>query len=321
MGLVSFSREPEPQTVQLGGTATFNVAAANAAGYAWYKQGSAVALTDGGDISGTTTDTLQISNINGNDEGLYYCVASGSLSSRPARLTVDHSELYDRKDFAVNSVRTPDPYEVGNKFVTGSNPPTITALGVIDLNNTNPAAGPDGDGLVESHWVTLWRDSDGSMVTEVLVPGGTAGHLIDSFRYAEIPEGSLTLAPNTAYVVSADITGIQDAWLNEEDLTPNAYFIDENTNDSTTWQGRWGTPGQRPTSQWHTGTLYGFVNITSKMILRADYDGSGIVDLYDLGILSQNWLQDAPVYDSAPQGGDGIIDLRDFQILAEEWLR
>jgi hypothetical protein len=72
MGLVSFSREPEPQAVQLGGTATLNVVAANAAGYAWYKQGSAVALTDGGGISGATTDTLQISNIDGNDEGHYY---------------------------------------------------------------------------------------------------------------------------------------------------------------------------------------------------------------------------------------------------------
>jgi hypothetical protein len=290
MGLVSFSREPEDQVVPLGGSATFNVVVASAAGYAWYKQGSASALTDGGGISGATTDTLQISNINGNDEGHYYCVVSGSLSSRPARLTVGHAELYDRKDFAVESVRTPSSYEVGNKFLTGS-------------------------------WVTLWRDSDGSMVTEVLVPGGTAGYLIDGFRYAEIPEGSLTLAPNTAYVVSADITGIQDAWLEEEDLIPNADFINENVDDSTTWQGRWGTPGQRPASQWHTGTFYGLVNITSKMILRADYDSSGIVDLYDLEILSQNWLQDVPVYDIAPQGGDGMIDLLEFQILAEEWLR
>jgi hypothetical protein len=63
------------------------------------------------------------------------------------------------------------------------------------------------------------------------------------------------------------------------------------------------------------------VNVTTKIILRADYDGSGIVDLYDLETLSQNWLQNVPVYDIAPQGGDGMIDLLEFQILAEEWLR
>ena len=320
MGLVSFSCEPVSQAVQLGGTAVFNVVAVNATGYAWYKQGSAVALTNGGNISGATTDTLQISNADGNDESSYYCVASGSLSSRPARLTIDHLELYDRKDYTIDAVRGADPYEVGNKFVTGSNPPAITALGFIDLNNTNPAIGPDGDGLQEVHRVTLWLDSDGSMVTEVFVPAGTAGHLIDSFRYAEIPERSVTLAPNTAYVVSADITGIQDAWLEEESLIPNAYYIDENTNDSTTWQGRWGTPGQRPASQWHTGTFYGIVNITSKMILLTDYDGSGIVDMSDFSILSQNWLQNAPAYDIAPEGGDGIIDLLELQVFAEEWL-
>ena len=61
--------------------------------------------------------------------------------------------------------------------------------------------------------------------------------------------------------------------------------------------------------------------ILSKMILLADYDNSGTVDSVDLRMMSQNWLQDAPVYDISPQGGDGIIDLRDFQILAEDWLR
>lgn len=320
MGLLSFSREPAPQVVQPGDNAVFNVVAANAVSYAWYKQASAIALTNGGDISGATTDTLQIANVDPSDQGYYYCVASGALSSRRVRLSVDHWELYNRSDFTVNNVRGPDPYETGNKFVTGSIPPTITALGFIDLNNTTPAVGPDGDGLLESHRVTLWLDSDGSMVTEVIVPSGTAGHLIDSFRYATIPEGEITLAPDTAYVVSADITGTQDAWLNEEALTPNAYFIDDNINNNTTWQGRWGTPGQRPASQWHTDTFYGFANISSKMILRTDYDGSGTVNMLDLKILSQNWQLDTAVYDIAPQGGDGIIDLLELQVVAEEWM-
>jgi len=232
---------------------------------------------------------------------------------------VPSEQLYDRSDFTVNDIRGSDPYETGNQFTTGSNPPTITALGFIDLNNTNPTVDSDGDGLLESHRVTLWLDSDGSKVTEVTVPAGTSGKLIDSFRYAAIPEGSLTLASDTAYVVSADTGGIQDPWLNEEALTPNAYFIDDKMTDSTTWQGRWAVSGQWPIYQWHTGTFYGLANVSSAVIFYADFDDSGAVDISDLKILVDNWLLDVPVYDSAPQGGDGIINLREFQILAEEW--
>ena len=264
MGLLSFTEEPISQTVASGDTAVFNVVAPGAVSYLWYKNG--VWLTDGGDIAGSTTNTLTISNVDPTDEGDYYCVVSGSLSSRPARLAVDHWELYKTDDFTLLQEGTASTYEVGNKFVTGTFPPTITALGFIDLNNTDSVVNPDGDGLFESHRVTLWRDSNGSKVAEVIVPAGSDGHLIGNFRYTEIPEGSLTLAPNTAYVISADTTGIQDAWLDEEVLTPNGYFIDNNLNDSTTWQGRWGTPGQRPASQWHTGTFYGLANITSKVI-------------------------------------------------------
>ena len=79
-------------------------------------------------------------------------------------------------------------------------------------------------------------------------------------------QGSVTLFPNTAYVVSADTTGIPDAWLEEEVVTPNGYFVDDNMDDSTTWQGRWGIPGQRPASHYNTGTFYGLANVTSKAI-------------------------------------------------------
>lgn len=54
-------------------------------------------------------------------------------------------------------------------------------------------------------------------------------------------------------------------------------------------------------------------------IFKADYDDSGRVDILDFRIMSNNWLQDVPAYDIAPEGGDGIINFRDFQILAEEW--
>ncbi|MBN1805530.1 MAG: hypothetical protein JW837_09780, partial [Sedimentisphaerales bacterium] len=182
-------------------------------------------------------------------------------------------QLYYSSDLqrAQSDVRGPDPYEAGAKFVTGSTPPTITALGIIDLDNTNPTPVPSGDGLKEAHRVTLWLDSDNTKVTEVTVPSGTAGILIDGHRYAAIPEGELTLQANTAYVVSADVTNIQDSWLDDTDDngvdtldTADPYFV--GTNDSTTWQPRWGTAGTCPDSSWHSGVFYGFVNITSESL-------------------------------------------------------
>jgi hypothetical protein len=175
----------------------------------------------------------------------------------------ERKQLYYRSDFTINDVRYADPWEVGNKFVTGSDPPTITALGFIDLHNTNPVVDPDGDGLLEEHRITLWLDSDGSKVTEVTVPAGTEGLLFGSFRYAVIPEGAITLEADTAYVVSAKQTNSDEPWLEEEELIPDYYFIGENINDSATWEPRWGTGGGMPDMQWHTGFFYGNVNILS----------------------------------------------------------
>ena len=175
----------------------------------------------------------------------------------------ERKQLYYRSDFTINDVRYGDPYEAGNKFVTGSEAPIVAALGYIDLHNTNPAGEPDGDGLLEEHRVTLWLDSDGSKVTEVIVPAGTEGRLVDGFRYATIPEGTLTLEANTAYVVSTKMTNIADPWLEEEELTPDYYFIGDNIDDSTTWEPRWGFGGDMPNLQWHTGWFYGNVNILS----------------------------------------------------------
>ena len=56
----------------------------------------------------------------------------------------EQKQLYYRSDFTINYVRYDDPYEVGNKFVTGNEPPTVIALGFIDLHDTNPVGDPDG---------------------------------------------------------------------------------------------------------------------------------------------------------------------------------
>ncbi|MFL6530613.1 MAG: hypothetical protein ACJ8KX_09105 [Chthoniobacterales bacterium] len=68
---------------------------------------------------------------------------------------------------------------------TLSNSVTVTSLGVWDGNNgpTNPF-GPEGDGLLTDHLVSIWT-STGSFVASVLVPAG-GGTLLNGFRYAAI---------------------------------------------------------------------------------------------------------------------------------------
>jgi hypothetical protein len=61
---------------------------------------------------------------------------------------------------------------------------SLTQLGVWDMG---------GDGLVDSHQVTVW-DSTGTMVAQLVVPSGTASPLIDGFRYAMLPVPALLFA-------------------------------------------------------------------------------------------------------------------------------
>jgi len=84
-------QQPLPQDVALGGTATFTLFAIGSGtlNYQWQKDGGD--LVDDGHYTGTTTDTLTISNVNGDDLGSYQCVvtnAYGTEISNPAALTL-----------------------------------------------------------------------------------------------------------------------------------------------------------------------------------------------------------------------------------------
>ena len=65
---------PAKSAVEAGSDAVISVVGVNTDTYQWYKVGTPdVALSDGDDYSGTTTDTLTVLNVQLDDEGSYYC--------------------------------------------------------------------------------------------------------------------------------------------------------------------------------------------------------------------------------------------------------
>lgn len=80
-----------------------------------------------------------------------------------------------------------------------ANPVTVTDLGVWDGNNTT-RLGPGGDGLLEAHSITIWTTA-GVQVAQATVPIGTAGVLLNDFRYISLL--SPTSLPAGNYVIGA----------------------------------------------------------------------------------------------------------------------
>jgi fibronectin-binding autotransporter adhesin len=103
--------------------------------------------------------------------------------------------------------RTSGPYTIGSVFQVGSNSVTMDSLGVLDMVNSaaNAAAASTGDGLVVAHTVDIWN-SGGGVVATINVPSGTAGMLINGFRYAEL-SAPVTLTAGQTYTIGTVMGG------------------------------------------------------------------------------------------------------------------
>ncbi len=144
---------PAPVTVRRGETAVFNIVAGGTGPitYRWQRNGND--LSDGGSISGATSDTLQINNAQEPDEGNYRCIIShpnDSVPSAPAALKVsylgdfDADDDVDMADFGAYQLclsRTEGPYPPGCQwadfFVDGGVDATDTTLFLQCLNGAN----------------------------------------------------------------------------------------------------------------------------------------------------------------------------------------
>jgi autotransporter-associated beta strand protein len=88
----------------------------------------------------------------------------------------------------------------GYKFTTAAGSDVVVSwLGFYDAPNA--PAGTVGDGLLASHRVSIWRESDGVLMAQTTVVPADA--LEGNFRGHTITP--VTLAANTAYVIAADL--------------------------------------------------------------------------------------------------------------------
>ena len=109
-------------------------------------------------------------------------------------------------------------------------------------------------------------------------------------------------------------------WLNTERFRQSIFFVspthDSNAPVNTTIS--WIAGADALSHDVYFGTNFDDVNNASR--LRADIDGSGSVDLTDLLILAESWLQNPA--GSQPYAGlndDNIVNYQDFAVMAEQW--
>ena len=91
---------------------------------------------------------------------------------------------------------------VGGIFLTTySFYPQVNWLGYYDQN---------GDGLANSHLVTLWDNNTQGIIATAIVPAGTVAPLVNGYRWAQLAS-TLTLNYGSYYVIGAQTDGV-DLW-------------------------------------------------------------------------------------------------------------
>ena len=114
---------------------------------------------------------------------------------------------------------------VGGIFLTTySYYPQVNWLGYYDQN---------GDGLANSHVVTLWDNSTQTIMASATVPAGTAAPLVNGYRWTPLPS-TLTLNYGSYYVIGAHTDGV-DNW---GDLISNT-SPDNGNSGQITWSDQY----------------------------------------------------------------------------------
>jgi hypothetical protein len=126
------------------------------------------------------------------------------LATSPAAFaqTINNSVLYTPNIDLSSGSQNGFVGTVGGIFLTSYNYyPQVNWLGYAD---------PKGNGLVDSHLVTLWDNSTQGIIASATVPAGTAAPLIDGYRWVQLPS-TIQLNYGSYYVIAAQTDGV-DNW-------------------------------------------------------------------------------------------------------------
>ncbi len=136
--------------------------------------------------------------------------------------TTDNSILYSPNVNLSSGPQNTFAGTVGGIFLTTySYYPQVNWLGYYDQN---------GDGLANSHLVTLWDNSTQGIIATALVPAGTVAPLVNGYRWVHLGS-TVNLNYGSYYVIAAQTDGV-DLW---GDLIANN-SPDNGNNGQITWE-------------------------------------------------------------------------------------
>lgn len=138
----TITTQPTAQSTSVGGTAAFTVTATGTSGftYQWFK--GATQLVNAGNVSGATSATLSLTNVQTTDAGAYSVVVTNSVNSatsNPAALTVSTGAGSLAKlvigGYLVDTLSTDTPFEYVQLVATAPIDFSLTPFTVVAANN------------------------------------------------------------------------------------------------------------------------------------------------------------------------------------------
>ncbi len=151
---------------------------------------------------------------------LWLALSEGSIAQ-----TTPNSMLYSPNVNLTAGTQNGFVGTVGGIFLTTySFYPQVNWLGYYDAN---------GDGLANSHLVTLWDNNTQSIIASATVPAGTAAPLVNGYRWVQLPS-TIQLNYGSYYVIGAQTDGV-DQW--GDFISNNA--PDNGNNGQITWNSQY----------------------------------------------------------------------------------
>jgi hypothetical protein len=209
-GTIVFDVQPVGKSVCFGNNIVLNANATLKGGnealtYQWYYNGTA--LTDGGNISGATSNTLSITKAAPTNEGKYYCEATSAAFNKKAS-----------SDEAVISLNYPP---------TIDNQPTDQTMKVGENLKLSIAA--SGFGPISYQWYKDDSEISGATTPTFEITGVTLSH--NGFFYCKVTNACGTVKSTVVQVIvnkDGGISGVKDANSIALNVTPNPAISDIN---------------------------------------------------------------------------------------------